>query len=103
MCLCPGLALVSWYSLSNKTHRQLIIFLSRSPLTLQSWTMGTASQRAGCNDGWLPRQAAALDEHKARLSAAASAVRELGRRREALLSGRLEAVKRREVTWPRSA
>lgn len=42
-------------------------------------------------------QAAALEEHKSRLSSAAAAVRELGRRREALLSGRLEAVKRREV------
>ena len=43
------------------------------------------------------RQAAALEEHRARLGAAAAAVRELGRRREALLTGRLETARRREV------
>ena len=74
--------------------------LSKSAPLLQSAPCAHWLKAAGSDVDWLPRQAAALDEHKARLGAAASAVRELGRRREALLSGRLEAVKRREVTSP---
>lgn len=45
--------------------------------------------------GWL--QASAVEEQRGRLGAAAAAVRDLARRREALLSGRLEAARRREV------